>query len=80
LDTTTEHIGYIAQEVQAHVPETITGTETSKDGATEYLAFDKGPIYAAMHNAIRELNARIVALEAKLEAAEVRLGPTPVAK
>jgi hypothetical protein len=80
LDTTTEHIGYIAQEVQAHMPETITGTETSKDGATEYLAFDKGPIYAAMHNAIRELNARIVALEAKLEAAEVRLGPTPVAK
>jgi hypothetical protein len=60
-----EFVGFIAQDVQRAIPEAITATEPSKDGTETYLSLDDRPILAAAVNAIKELNARIVALEAK---------------
>ena len=50
--------GFIAQDVQAAIPEAI-GVE---DG---YLSLDTRPILAALVNAVRELNAKIERLENK---------------
>jgi hypothetical protein len=61
-----EFVGFIAQDVQRAIPEAITATEPSKDGTETYLSLDDRPIICALVNAIKELNARIVALEAKL--------------
>lgn len=60
-----EFVGFIAQDVQAAIPEAITATEKSKDGTEEYLSLDDRPIIAALVNAVKELSARVKELEAK---------------
>ena len=61
-DTTREHTGFVAQNIQAAVPEAV-GTEAAKDGNGEYLTVSDRPIIAALVNAIRELKAEIDALK-----------------
>jgi hypothetical protein len=60
-----EFVGFIAQDVQRAIPQAITATEKSKDGTETYLSLDDRPIIAALVNAIKELEARLAALEAK---------------
>jgi hypothetical protein len=50
-------VGFLAQNVQAVIPEAITATEQSKDGTETYLSLDDRPILALAVNAIKELSA-----------------------
>jgi hypothetical protein len=52
--------GFIAQEAQACLPEAVRVTPSS-----DHLTIDSGTLLAAMVNAIRELAARVNALEAR---------------
>jgi hypothetical protein len=58
-----EFVGFIAQDVQKAIPESITATESSKDGTETYLSLDDRPIIAALVNAVKELLSRIAELE-----------------
>lgn len=58
-----EYVGFLAQNVQESIPEAITATE----GKENYLSFDDRPIVAALVNAVKELSAKIVELEAKVK-------------
>jgi Chaperone of endosialidase len=66
LSGTQEFVGFIAQDVQAAIPEAITAKESSKDGTETYLSFDDRPVIAALVNAVKTLEARIKELEARL--------------
>jgi hypothetical protein len=54
--------GFIAQEVQSILPDTITGTETE----TEYLGLDYNGVLAVAVKAIQELKAEINELKAQI--------------
>jgi hypothetical protein len=54
--------GFIAQEVQTILPDTITGTETE----TEYLGLDYNGVLAVAVKAIQELKAEINELKAQI--------------
>ena len=62
-DTTVD--GFIAHEVQAIVPEAITGTkdEVDADGNPEYQGIDQSKLVPLLVATIKELEARITALE-----------------
>lgn len=64
-----EHVysGFIAQDVLAAIPEAVW---KNKDG---YYSFQDRPVMAAMLNAIKEMNATIVKLQAKVEALEKKV-------
>jgi hypothetical protein len=74
FDTTTGNIGIIAQDVKDIMPETINTYEAklNEDDAeeTELFNFDSHPIQFALINAVKELNAKIEALEAKIQTLE----------
>ena len=57
LPSTTEYVGFIAQEVQKVFPETITETPGG------YLEFDIHAVNVAFVNAIKELNAKVYDLQ-----------------
>ena len=63
VTTLRKRYGFIAQEVQSILPDTITGTETE----TEYLGLDYNGVLAVAVKAIQEANAKIISLEEKLE-------------
>ena len=65
-----EFVGFIAQDVQRAIPESITATEPSKDGTETYLSLDDRPIICALVNAVKELSAMNTALVARIEALE----------
>ncbi len=71
FEETTGNIGIIAQDVQGIMPETINTYEAklNEDDAeeTELFNFDSHPIQFALINAVKELNAKIEALEAKIQ-------------
>jgi len=62
-DTTVD--GFIAHEVQAVVPEAITGTKDAvdADGNPEYQGIDQSKLVPLLVATIKELEARITALE-----------------
>ena len=62
-DTTVD--GFLAHEVQAVVPEAITGThnEVDDDGNPVYQGIDQSKLVPLLVKAIQELEARITALE-----------------
>lgn len=74
FDTTTGNIGIIAQDVQGIMPETINTYEAklNEDDAeeTELFNFDSHPIQFALINAVKELNAKVEALEARIQTLE----------
>lgn len=74
FEETTGNIGIIAQDVQGIMPETINTYEAklNEDDAeeTELFNFDSHPIQFALINAVKELNAKIEALEAKIQTLE----------
>jgi len=61
ITTLRKRYGFIAQEVQSILPDTITGTETE----TEYLGLDYNGVLAVAVKAIQELSAKVTALETK---------------
>ena len=61
VTTLRKRYGFIAQEVQPILPDTITGTETE----TEYLGLDYNGVLAVAVKAIQELTARVQYLENK---------------
>lgn len=63
-----DFIGFIAQDVQKAIPESITASEPSKDGEETYLSFDDRPIIAALVDAVKTMHAEIVNLRAELNA------------
>jgi len=69
LDTINQgtQYGFIAQEVQAVMPDLVKEFETTEDGEkVTRLGLEKEGIYAAMVKAIKELNANLVAQVAAL--------------
>lgn len=66
-DTTIEHIGVNAQDAEKVIPEMVTKNKGNINGeeVTDLRAVDTSPLIYAMVTAIKELNARIVELEAK---------------
>jgi hypothetical protein len=64
VDTTVD--GFIAHEVQAIVPEAVSGTkdEVDADGNPVYQAIDQSKLVPLLVATIKELEARITALEA----------------
>lgn len=74
FEETTGNIGIIAQDVQGIMPETINTYEAklNEDDTeeTELFNFDSHPIQFALINAVKELNAKIEALEAKIQTLE----------
>lgn len=65
-DTTKTVDGFLAHEVQSVVPEAITGThnEVDDDGNPVYQGIDQAKIVPLLVATIKELEARITALEA----------------
>ena len=63
-DTTVD--GFLAHEVQAVVPEAVTGTKDAvdADGNPEYQGIDQSKLVPLLVATIKELEARITALEA----------------
>ena len=63
-DTTVD--GFLAHEVQAVVPEAVTGTKDAvdEDGNPEYQGIDQSKLVPLLVATIQELEARITALEA----------------
>jgi hypothetical protein len=61
--------GFIAHELQEVVPEAVVGTKDAvdEDGNPVYQAIDQSVLVATLTAAIQELNAKVIALEAKLE-------------
>jgi hypothetical protein len=61
--------GFIAHELQAVIPDAVTGKKDSVDenGNPVYQSIDPRHIVATLTAAIQELNAKVIALEAKLE-------------
>ena len=66
--TDKEQIGFIAQEVESHVPEVIT-TGTNPDGV-EQKGLAYGQITAVLTKALQEAIAKIETLETKVKALE----------
>ena len=66
-DPNTTVDGFLAHEVQAIVPEAITGTkdEVDADGNPVYQGIDQSKLVPLLVATIKELEARITALEAK---------------
>jgi hypothetical protein len=73
-DDTKKHIGLLAQEVKSVIDEsvddlTVLTEEMISAGAKEqYYGLDKSGLVPVLIKAIQELNAKVTALEAKLEA------------
>jgi hypothetical protein len=63
-------VGFSAQNVQANIPEAITGTEKSRDGTQEYLSFDDRPVLACVVNSIKQLAEENRQLRVRLEKLE----------
>jgi hypothetical protein len=61
--------GFIAHEIQEVVPDCVTGEKDAvdKNGNPEYQGIDTSFLVATLTAAIQELNAKVTALEAKLE-------------
>jgi len=74
FDTTTGNIGIIAQDVISIMPETINtyNAKLNEDDTedTELFNFDSHPVQFALINAIKELNSKIEALEARIQILE----------
>ena len=80
MDTEDENVGFIAQEVLEFIPEAVGQYRTSEvevDGKkikkrekAELLTLSDRPLIAALVNAVRELNERNTALEARVAALE----------
>jgi len=62
--------GFIAHELQEVIPDAVTGNKDAVDenGNPVYQSIDPRHIVATLTAAIQELNAKVIALEAKLEA------------
>lgn len=60
--------GFLAHEVQAHVPEAVTGQkdEVDENGVPVYQAIDQSKLVPLLAAALKEAVARIEALEAKV--------------
>ena len=67
-DTDKEQVGFIAQEVEAHVPEVIT-TGTNPNGV-EQKGLSYGQLTSVLTKALQEAVAKIETLEAKVTALE----------
>jgi hypothetical protein len=68
LDDGMTRYGFIAQDAQACLPEAVhvmPQSVSAERAITDQLAFDNGTLTAAMVNAIKELAARVVALETR---------------
>jgi hypothetical protein len=67
LDDGTTHYGFVAQDAQASLPEAVhvmpPPSASVQNPLSNQLAFDNGTLIAATVNAIKELAARVVALE-----------------
>jgi hypothetical protein len=65
--------GFIAHEVQAVVPEAVTGTKDAvdADGNPEYQGIDQSKLVPLLTAALQEAIAKIESLEARLTALEV---------
>ena len=80
MDTEDENVGFIAQEVLESIPEAVGQYRTSEvevDGKkikkrekAELLTLSDRPLIAALVNAVRELNEKNTALEARVAALE----------
>lgn len=59
--------GFIAHELQAVVPEAVTGAKDAvdADGNPEYQGVDPSKLVAILVAAVQELSAKVAALEAK---------------
>ena len=67
-DTNKEEIGFIAQEVEAHVPEVVT-TGTNPNNV-EQKGLSYGHLTAVLTKALQEAVAKIETLEARITALE----------
>jgi len=65
IDTSQTYVGFIAQEVQPHFPELVTGTDGNKD-----MGIDYSGLYAHAIKAIQELSAEVETLKTKVAALE----------
>jgi hypothetical protein len=65
LDTTVEYVGVIAQEMETALPETISRTVGYIDDkqVDDLLMYDSSALPYALINAVKELAARVAALE-----------------
>jgi len=61
-------IGFIAHEVQAQIPELVTGIkdEVNDDGTPQHQGIDYAKMTAVLVKAMQELTAKVAALEAKV--------------
>jgi len=66
--------GFIADELQAVIPEAVTGTpnQTNPDGSPRYQTIDTSFIVATLTNAIQEQQALIESLTARVAALEAK--------
>lgn len=60
MDTDNDYVGFVAQDVQSAIPESVY---EGKD-ANKTLTLNDRAILAALVNAVKELNAKVAALEA----------------
>lgn len=62
--------GFLAHEIQAVIPNCVTGEKdaVNEDGTPKYQQMDNSGVIPFLVKAIQELNAKVTALEAKLEA------------
>jgi len=65
IDTSQTYVGFIAQEVQPHFPELVSGTDGKKD-----MGLDYSGLYAHAIKAIQELSAEVETLKTKVAALE----------
>ena len=71
-DTRTEYVGFVAQDLQKVMPETVTKMSGYIDDkpVDDLLSVDLTSLPLALVNAIKELHARVVMLETKLATGE----------
>ena len=73
IDDTTQHQGFIAHELQEHVPQAVFGTkdEVNEDGTPKYQGIDVSKLVPLLTKALQEALVEIDSLKARVTELEI---------